>query len=321
MVYFGYTSNIPLFNSRQSLLTIVGGLNKSNEVQGGYNAGFSLFTVTDAAQQQVAKFPPLVAPFGTYKALATAYPLLFQQVGSVKTQQPLFLLGDVNGTKTAILCGEGIWKWSLMENMTGGTNPVVRELVTKTLQYLSVREEKKKFKVTAKHNYLENEPVSFDATLYNDSYELVNTPDVTLTLTSADKKQYPYNFSHTDKAYMLNAGLFAVGKYTYQATTKLGDKVYTEAGAFTVSPLQVEALETTANHSLLNTISKNTGGQMLYPAQLPQLPALIEKQENIKPISYADKVLNDLINIKALFFVLLLLLTAEWVLRKYYGGY
>jgi len=45
----------------------------------------------------------------------------------------------------------------------------------------------------------------------------------------------------------------------------------------------------------------------------------IISNNNIKPISYSEKKTEDFINIKFLFFVILLLISAEWLIRKLYG--
>ncbi len=51
-----------------------------------------------------------------------------------------------------------------------------------------------------------------------------------------------------------------------------------------------------------------------------QLQADILKAD-YKNIIYPNEKLEDLVNLKWLFFVLLLLVTAEWTLRKYHGSY
>ncbi|MBK8388017.1 MAG: hypothetical protein IPL23_01455 [Saprospiraceae bacterium] len=79
--------------------------------------------------------------------------------------------------------GEGIWKWRMQDMIDFKNADLSGELINKTIQYLSVKDDKRKFRVnTSKNLYKENETVLFDAQLYNDAFEMINTPDVQLTL-------------------------------------------------------------------------------------------------------------------------------------------
>ncbi len=60
---------------------------------------------------------------------------------------------------------------------------------------------------------------------------------------------------------------------------------------------------------------------MLYASELNQLPKMIESREDVKPVTYTQKKLKDLINLKWVFFLLIAFLSAEWFLRKRSGAY
>ncbi len=317
----GSNSSIPLLNKAGTGITILGDQNKTNEVLATVSQDFSIFTVSDDLRNAVSSWPPLLAPFGTYKQNANGYPLLKQQVGSVKTDMPLLSFSDEGNSKTGVLSGEGIWKWRLRNFAEKNNHDAVNELITKTVQYLSVKEEKGHFRVIGKNNFMENEPVMFDAEVYNDSYELVNTSEVKINIQNKNRKSFPFTFSKTEKAYTLNAGYLPAGMYSYQATAKAGDKVYTSKGIFSISPLQVEFSETEADHHLLYSLAKKFDGAMLFPIEMDKLFKILNEREDIKPLSYSQKRLNEVINLKLIFFLLLLLLSAEWFLRKRNGGY
>ncbi len=168
---------------------------------------------------------------------------------------------------------------------------------------------------------MENEPIELEAEVYNESYELINESDVNLVITDADNKKFPYAFSKTNNAYRLNAGTRPVGEYKYEAKVKVGEKLYVQKGEFSVSPLQVELTNTTADHQLLYSIAKNHDGEMVYPSQLDKLAEKLNAREDIKTVSYSEKKLTDLINLKWIFFLILALLSAEWFMRKRNGAY
>jgi len=58
---------------------------------------------------------------------------------------------------------------------------------------------------------------------------------------------------------------------------------------------------------------------MLFPAQLDELPALIKANEQVKSIFYENPKYSELIDLKLLFFIILALLSLEWLSRKRNG--
>ena len=82
-----------------------------------------------------------------------------------------------------------------------------------------------------------------------------------------------------------------------------------------------EVTNTTANHLLLKDISNRNNGVMVLPNNMMSLSDLIRKREDVKSISHSEISLNEMINLKWLFFVILSLLSIEWFLRKRNGSY
>jgi hypothetical protein len=196
----------------------------------------------------------------------------------------------------------------------------MEELFGQGVQYLTANAKRQRFIVyTAKHVFDEGENVLINAELYNDALELINTPDVRIELKNDAGKDYSFLFSRDDKSYQLDAGTLPVGEYNYTATTKNGDKSFTATGQLTVKPLNLESRQSAANHQLLNTIAKQSGGKMLMPSEVNQLVGLIRKNENIKTVVYEDKRYNDIIDVKWVFVIILALLGLEWFLRKREG--
>jgi len=68
-------------------------------------------------------------------------------------------------------------------------------------------------------------------------------------------------------------------------------------------------------------LATEKNGEMYFPNQLDELENAIYSQENIVPISYVKKSVEDLIKWKWIFFVILTLLAIEWFLRKRNGSY
>ncbi len=318
----GGQTNTIQFNKLGAGLSITGARSASvNDVQLTIAPNFSYFTLSDETRKALPLFPPLQAPYGTYGTTTSAAVLGYQQIGTIKTENPLVAFNEVNGRRTGVIAGEGVWRWRLEDYQNNLNHNIFNEIVTKVVQYLSVKEDKSYFRVSGKTIFNENEPIILDGELYNQSYELVNTPDVDIAITNTDGKSYNYRFSKTSNAYRLNAGQLPPGEYKYSARTKLGDKTYAKAGSFSIAAIKVELTNTVADHRLLYTLAQKKGGKMYYPKQLDNLLEDLNKREDIKPVSYTQKRLDDLINLRWIFFILLGLLAIEWFIRKRNGAY
>lgn len=317
----GAQTSINQFNQVNAGVSITESQGRLNEVQATPAQSFSLFTINNELLNYISMLAPLKSPFGFYNNKGSNYVLFNQQFGNVKSEQPLLFFYQDGERKAGVLAGEGFWKWKLKEFSENSQSAYTSELMMKIVQYLSVNEKMSPFRISFKNNFNENEPLIFDAELYNDAGELVTGPDVKMVIKDAAKKSYDFTFSKTEKAYSLNAGNFPVGNYSFRAEVKLGDKLHVETGEFSVSALQLELAETVADHQLLYAIAEKSGGKMFMPAELEKLKTEIINKEEIKPVIYSQKKLKDLVNLKWFFFLVIGFLSLEWFLRKRSGAY
>jgi hypothetical protein len=319
----GMQSNLRQVSQSQTLVNITGDQRNSNDVQASFVDGFSLFTVDDDLRQQLPNFAPLLAPFGDFKAEPNAKVLLNQRIAKIDTQYPLLILGEENNTKVGVLTAEGIWKWRLFDFLQNENHNLFEELIGKTVQYLTLKEDKRKFRISMSKNiFNENEEIFFDAELYNENYELINDPDVTLTIRNSEGKNFDFVFNRNNsRSYSLNASYFPVGNYTFRGNVNYNGEQLTYDGQFSVQPIQLELYETTADHGLLRLLSSKYGGEFLYPDQLSAIPQRIKDKGSVLPVIYETSKTRSVINLKWIFFILLGLLTLEWFLRRYHGSY
>ncbi len=312
---------LPLFNQRNSGLNIGEDNLIYNEATPAFNENFAQFNLSESAIEASKQFPPLISPYGNFNLQPSVNSLFYQKIGSIETAEPLFALNQTLDSKTGIIVGTGIWKWRMNNFAKYGNHQAFDEIINKTIQYLSLKLDKSFFRVFSKNDFFENENIEFDAEVYNESYELVNDPEVTLTISDGEGKRYPYVFSKTSDAYFLNVGSLPTGNYKYLARVQVGDKIFNESGEFSVKDLNIEHINTLANHNLLYNLAENNGGEMVYPDQLEYLSTMINSREDIKTIAYTQKRYTELLNFPWLLILILSLLTAEWFMRKREGSY
>ena len=85
--------------------------------------------------------------------------------------------------------------------------------------------------------------------MYNKSYELINEADIKLQISDTAGNKTEYVLNKTQKSYSLNTGIFSPGKYTWAAETILDGKKKKKSGIFTVTPINIESVNTVANHN------------------------------------------------------------------------
>ncbi len=318
----GSQTDLPTFNQSQSLLNIKPKSESLDEIQPALDENFSLFTLSQSMQQFLPKLPPLQVPFADFSVSPNTEICLKQKVGQTVTDKPLLLFRQGVEPRQGVLLGENLWRWPLFEYAQHEKRKITESFINKIVQYLSVKADKRRFRVSLPQNtFNENQSIQFEAEFYNKSYELINTPEVTMTITNSAGEQFPFTFNKTSQAYSLNAGTFPVGNYHYKAQTRFNEQSFTAEGEFSVRPLQIEGVQTTANHQLLYSLAQKRDGKLFYPSQSEKLLSDINQRSDIKPITYLDYRTEAFLNLKWVFFLILFLLTGEWFLRKWHGGY
>ena len=312
----GTQTDFNLFNSLKTGLAINPGKSGFSEAYPILSDAFALFTIEPEKSRVMKDWPPLMSPFGSYQYTSLGDVLFYQKISTVTTKIPLIFFMQMENKKIGIIAGENIWRWRISDYEQNTTHDAFDELIRKIIQYLSVREDKSFFRIRVAARIQENDPVEMEAQVFNDSYEIINTPDVKISITDAEKKNYPYVFTRSDKSYYLNAGYFQPGNYKYSASVTVGKKQYGKTGEFFVVPVDIESADLVADHALLKRIASSHSGEMYYPKQLNELTKKILGREDIHALSYFQKRYTDLVGTLWLFLLILALLSAEWIIRK-----
>jgi len=317
----GSKTNMTDYNDLTTGLVIKGKKLSFNESTPGFNKDFTLFTMSDQTLEAINEFPPLLSPHGEYKTNNAVSVLFSQTIGNIESDYPLVSFLQTLDSKQGVIAGTGLWRWRMTDFAKNNDHNAFNEIFSKIVQYLSVKVDKSFFRIISESSFYENETVEFDAEVYNKSYELINSPDVSLDIINSEQKNFPFTFSKTTNAYHLEAGSFPVGNYNYKARVKVGSKIYQENGAFTVSPVNIESVNTIADHNLLYKLASRHDGRMFYPSNTEELIEAIQTREDIKSVRYYQKRYNELVNLEWLLIFIILLIAGEWFLRKYNGAY
>lgn len=310
------------FNKVQNLINLRANTESTNEVQADVNKSFKIFEQSDELKQNIESFPPLISKFGEYTPDPNTSVILNQKIGDVSTDYPLLAMRNQSGIREAVLTGEGIWQWRLYNYLQNKNFDLINELVTKTVQFVTIKEDKRKFRVSSAANiYKTYDQVGFDAELYNESYEKVNEVDAFLTIVNDNGQEYNYTFSKIADFYQIDAGTLPAGNYSFTGRTNYNGTALTSSGKFSVQEVQLEMANTTANHALLQSLTDKYGGEVLYNEKTLTLGESLKNNDQLKPIIYSSMKTESALNLKWILFLLIGLLFAEWFFRRLLGTY
>lgn len=316
----GTKTSLPYLNNLQLGISSSNG-NGLIESQFSFNKDFNLFKMENENAENIESFPPLYVPYSSFTTSGELQVLGFQKIKGIATSNPLIVLGELENQKIAYLLGEGIWRWRIHDFSINHNYETINDFIYKIFNYLVLKENNENFKLQYSPVYSENEEVTISAELYNDSYEPINTPDVSLVLNKDSVSEFTFTFDKVDNKYMLNLGKPEAGNYRMEASVTLGTSEYRKTGNFMVVSLNIEKQQTVANHQLLYQLAYESGGKFYMPEKMNQLADEILLNEKIKPDKFVHFAQNELLNLKWIFMILVFMFGLEWFLRKYWGTY
>ncbi|NOS92320.1 MAG: VWA domain-containing protein [Cyclobacteriaceae bacterium] len=292
-----------------------------DEVTPIINESFRDFNFVDNTSGIVSDYPPVEVPFGKFTFPTNASVLMYQRIGSVATQRPLLFTWQNENQKMAALVGEGIWRWRLNEYSDTENTEVFDDVFLKLIQYMSTLEDKKKFKsFPTQSQFSEADVAIIESQVYNDLFEPVygNTISLELRNEANEISRFQYVTSPGGTRYQI--GGLREGVYQYKASTEINGKRESASGQFLVVAQTIETQNLTADFNLLRKLSTTSQGKFFSASNIKALPDDWRKTQATALI-HSNETFNPLINLKWFFFLLLALISGEWFLRKYMGGY
>lgn len=290
-----------------------------DKVTGSFNQNFSKFKVENT--EVFEDYPPIRVPYADYTVTGAAEILIHQRLGKITTKKPLMAVYDDGLRKSAVLLGQDIWKWKLQEAAINGNANGFDELITKTVQFLSVKNDKEQFRfIPRSSTFQDASPVLFDVEVYNDIYERIYGKEITIGITNEKNEDQVYSFIDSELNGSFRAPNLAPGIYQYRASVQTGSKQFDQKGEFLIKSTNTEYFNLTANHRLLRNLSSKTKGEYVHFSEIEKMVNLI-KERDFKSIIKSEESLQKLAAIRWWYVLIFILFSTEWFLRRYWGGY
>lgn len=294
---------------------------QSDKVGIAYNEFFKLFELSKETRSNFSIFPPLTMNYGKIQINNSSNVLGYQKIGAISKKDPLYYFGKKGSQKFGVTYGTGLWSWKLADYQKNANNIAFNEIISKTIQYLIIKENTSRLRIKLPTLFNADENILVNATFYNKSYEPITTPSISFELINENDERIDYSFLPGEKSYSLDLGRLQPGKYDWIAECEYNGESFKKEGAFVVKKLELESVDTKANHSLLNQIATNSNGNFYHLSDCSKLIIEIDKNNDIIPVSYETSSYKKLVDYFWWFILIVALFTSEWLLRRYNGGY
>lgn len=230
---------------------------------------------------------------------------------------PLLVEQRYGRGRTLALLASDTWRWR-MELPSANTS---HENFWRQLLRYQISTAPSRFEVTAERDvYQTGDGVTLIAELNNPRFEPIGDASIVaaITLPSGEVQELPLEPVFEERSVSYRASLTAAAPGIYRVSTtarRSGEQLGEASSTFFVSDASREFFDARLNTTLLKRIAAETGGSYYEVSQAKRLLAEITLLEGRN----SERVARDLWDMPINFLLLIIILAAEWFLRKREG--
>jgi hypothetical protein len=233
---------------------------------------------------------------------------------------PIVAVQPVGMGKVIMVAAYPLWRWDFMLQGLGKNGRVYDRFWSNIIRWLTTREEGQLVRVVPESNvFRSGQGIAFRARLFDESYRPMDRAQVKVTVT---KKGTPgqveaqgdlFESGRRDGRYQGELGVLSPGEYVYRAEVLLGGQQVGEAeGEFLVEEYSLEFDRVELNEPLLRAMAEVSGGSYFTLDDVQELPDRLRFES--RQASHKREI--ELWNHPGMLVVLVLILAAEWTIRK-----
>jgi hypothetical protein len=261
------------------------------------------------------KQPPLKFAIGPVMLKQSAW-VVMDLVSSTKERWPVIIAGNYGQGKTAAMLGYPWWNRQFKQAQDPLEIKRAYQFWGNLVRWLVTRDDLDKFNVaTDKAVYKLGEPIAVSATIFDDNYNLVGGARVSLIIADSTGTQRELQLAPDQPGrYIGEYGAPSAGSYIFKAMAISGsDTLSKKQGSFVVEAASLEMENPSANLALMQHISEITGGKSFTIDNFDQFA------QNFKLKLEKSEIFNEYRPINTIYILILaiLLLSAEWAIRKF----
>lgn len=280
-----------------------------------FNSNFNLFATDNIGFEN---FPPLENAYGSIKVNDNVSVLLTSRIRTVDTEAPLLAFADAQGSRSAFLIGENVWKWRAQSYLDNKSFDKFDVFIDKIIQFLASNDSKKSLIVNHERFYNSGDALEITAQYFNKNYELDEKARLTITVTNSQTKQVKrYDLLRASNAFKVNLDGLAAGNYTFTVKELNSNSSY--SAGFEILDFDIEKQFVNPDLVRLRQLASQTKGTVFVPNQIDNLIKVLLENNDYKSVQKEVVTKTPIIDWVWLLILIALALATEWFVRKYNG--
>ncbi|WP_029034892.1 hypothetical protein [Salinimicrobium terrae] len=289
--------------------------NQSEEYFPVWNENFNAFQTESIGYTD---FPPLEGNFGILDAPEAMDVLLYREVQGVETTMPLLGVTTVGDSKIGFLFGADIWRWRGTVFRETGSFHKFDDLIGKLIHFLASGSRQDRLLVEYEPLYNDTEKVLIRADYFDQSYEFDPRAALELQVKNTETgEQLQIPFLLNDRSFEVDLSSLPGGEYNFNVVVD-GESL-SRSGSFRILDFDVEKQFVRANLEGLQNIAAEKGQNVYFLQDFENLKSDLLSADSYVTVQKSRKKDVSLIDWKYLLGIIVLALSGEWFLRKYFG--
>ncbi len=275
--------------------------------------------IFDLDPVQTNRMPSLQTLFGQYRLSPAQQVLGFTLFQNERTEIPYLLIEETGNTRNLFLNAFDWYKFT--QSRQPEIRDFINQFITNITSWVSVPSGSTNLQIsTIRSSFNENENIIIRATLQNESGlpETDGLIEVDIQSSEVNDRGRVFTMQHQSNGnYQLNAGTLPPGRYQYKAEARIGSRfIEDQRGSFSVASSTREFLDTKRNDQRLQQLAEITGGEFLNEDAPSAFLAALEERNLLQTVERSSTEFLYLHQFYFWFFLVLVTLSSEWILRR-----
>lgn len=275
--------------------------------------------ILEIPQTGLQRFPALETYRGNYRESSLSQILLTGSFRGTDSGIPVLIAEDASTNRRASLSAFGWFRFEQSQN--ADARQFFEQLFTNLVSWTSTSPDRENLTIQPiKSVFSENESVELQATLFNERGEPEPGAviEVEVIFGESEDESSVFRMAHRqNESYYADIGNYPQGIYRVEATASKNNRtIGTAETRVRVSQSSAEFLNTKRNDALLNQLAEFTEGLFLQNYDMNRLNDFLESNEIIQNQAEVSEEIVYVHHSSLWFFIVLIFLSAEWLLRR-----
>jgi hypothetical protein len=281
-------------------------------------AGESLnHPITELEAIDFNRQPALLTRQAAYDYPATASVLYEATYSGTDTDIPIILIEEAGNLRRALINAAGWYRY--LHSADSQTRTFADRLISNIASWTATNPDSRNLRIEpGKRIYQEGEEITFRGDLVNETGEPETDAIIEVTLIDQDNGERSFSMIHRSNGhYTLAAGTMAAGNYEFIANARKDDReIDTVSGEFSVTASTLELVNTKRDDDILESLAEITNGSIFYDYGRDNLINELNDRNLVQHIEERRTSFRFLYESYFWFIIVMILLTAEWLIRR-----